>query len=199
MQELTSTIKSTRIPIICIANDASTPKMKTLKNYCECITWKRVPAAQIAPRMMEICKKEGLQIDRQSVEKIAESTHGDIRQILNFLQMWRKGKSAACESAHREREILATGKERISDSHSLSFFSLFFVFFVFPSLDLDRFRSSEATYRYIRQGFRLRRLRRRSPTVPPCASLYPWPEKRLDRRPAKFVFCRCRYHSTLRC
>lgn len=82
MAELVSLIKSTRVPIICIANDAGSPKMKTLKNYAECITWKRVPAALIAPRILEICRQEGLDIDRQSVEKIAESTHGDIRQIL---------------------------------------------------------------------------------------------------------------------
>jgi len=91
MQELVALIKQTRTPVICIANDAGLPKMKTLRSYCDCITWKRVPAAQIAPRILEICEKEGLDIDRQSVEKVAESTHGDIRQILNFLQMWRKG------------------------------------------------------------------------------------------------------------
>ena len=94
MQELVALIKSTRVPIICIANDAGSPKMKTLKGYTESITWRRVPAAQISPRIMEICRKEGLAIDRQSVEKIAESTHGDIRQILNFLQMWRKSSSS---------------------------------------------------------------------------------------------------------
>ena len=67
---------------------------QTLKNYVESLTWRRVPSAQIAPRILEICKKEGLSIDRQSVEKIAESTHGDIRQILNFLQLFRKTNTA---------------------------------------------------------------------------------------------------------
>lgn len=90
MGELVSLIKKTRTPIICIANDASSPKMKTLKNYCECITWKRVPAAQIAPKIQEICRREGLEIDRPSLEKLAESTQGDIRQILNFLQFARQ-------------------------------------------------------------------------------------------------------------
>jgi len=91
MQALIAIIKQTNVPVICIANDASTPKMKTLKNYTECITWKRVPAAHIAPRLLEICKKEGLTIDRPSLEKIAESTKGDIRQMLICLQMWSKG------------------------------------------------------------------------------------------------------------
>jgi len=91
MGELVQLIKRTRTPIICIANDASTPKMRTLKNYCECITWRRVPAATLAPRLMNIARREGLQIDQPSVEKIAEATQGDIRQILNWLQMLRKG------------------------------------------------------------------------------------------------------------
>jgi replication factor C subunit 1 len=110
MQELVSLIKKTRTPMICIANDATIPKMKTLKNYCVCITWRRVPAAQIAPKIQEICRKEGLQIDRPSLEKLAESTQGDIRQILNFLQMFRKAnKSVSFEDV--KARIERSGKD----------------------------------------------------------------------------------------
>lgn len=93
MAELVQIIKHTRTPIICIANDASSPKMRTLKNYCLSLTWRRVAAATLAPRLCEIARKEGLQIDQPSMEKIAESTQGDIRQMLNMLQMLRKAST----------------------------------------------------------------------------------------------------------
>lgn len=45
--------------------------------------------SQLRGRLLEICKKEGFdRVDTQTIEKIVESCHGDMRQILNLLQSW---------------------------------------------------------------------------------------------------------------
>lgn len=90
IQILVSIIKETKIPIICMCNDGNHPKIRTLKNYCLSLGWRRPTAQQISGRMVQIAAKEGLQIDRQSVEKISELVRADIRQVLNMLQFWAK-------------------------------------------------------------------------------------------------------------
>ncbi|KAK4526448.1 hypothetical protein GAYE_SCF24G4364 [Galdieria yellowstonensis] len=89
-QELIQLIKKTSVPIVCICNDDSSIKVRSLANYCLKLKWRRPLASQLRGRLLEICKKEGFeQVDTQTIEKIVESCHGDMRQILNLLQSWR--------------------------------------------------------------------------------------------------------------
>lgn len=89
-QALTQLIKKTQIPIICIANDATSPKMRTLKSYCVNIAFVRPSGKQAEPRLSMICKTEGLKVAPNAIEKLYELTHGDLRATLNFLQMWKE-------------------------------------------------------------------------------------------------------------
>lgn len=88
--QLIQLIKKTKTPIICICNDMSSPKMKSLKNYCMQMSWKRADARTLAPRIQQLAHAEGLKMDMETAEKLVEGTRGDIRQIINFLQMYRK-------------------------------------------------------------------------------------------------------------
>eukprot|EP00474_Spongospora_subterranea_P006055 CRZ06513.1 hypothetical protein [Spongospora subterranea] len=94
MQELYLLIKTTKIPIICICNDRNSMKVKTLASYCIDLRFRRPMATQIAQRMQSIAKAEGLEIDQPALMKLAEITHGDIRQMLNTMQMWRAGSTS---------------------------------------------------------------------------------------------------------
>ncbi|GJD12437.1 Replication factor C subunit 1 [Galdieria sulphuraria] len=90
IQELIQLIKKTSVPIVCICNDDSSVKVRSLANYCLKLKWRRPLASQLRSRLLEICKKEGFEnVDTQTLEKIVESCHGDMRQILNLLQSWR--------------------------------------------------------------------------------------------------------------
>ncbi|GJQ09946.1 hypothetical protein GpartN1_g1737.t1 [Galdieria partita] len=90
IQELIQLIKKTSVPIICICNDDSSVKVRSLANYCLKLKWRRPLASQLRSRLLEICKKEGFEnVETQTIEKIVESCHGDMRQILNLLQSWR--------------------------------------------------------------------------------------------------------------
>ena len=90
LQQLVTLIKRSRLPIICIANDVSQPKMKTLKSYTRHIIWRRPTTDQIVPRLTAIATAEGLSVDVNAMRKLIESTQADIRQCINYLQMYSK-------------------------------------------------------------------------------------------------------------
>ncbi|KAJ9111852.1 hypothetical protein QFC20_002439 [Naganishia adeliensis] len=62
-----------QIPIVLIANDASTQKMKPLQTTCFPLKFKR----------------EKLKVDGNALDNLVASTQADIRQILNLLSTWK--------------------------------------------------------------------------------------------------------------
>lgn len=93
-QELIKMIKTSRVPIICICNDDSSQKMRTLANHCLRLRFRRPMATQVRDRILLIARKEGFrEIDGQTAERLAEGCHGDIRQVINLLQTWRSTSS----------------------------------------------------------------------------------------------------------
>lgn len=89
MAELIQLIKKTKMPIICACNDRSSPKVRSLANYCMDLRFRRPEARQVVPRITEICRKEGLTVNTNTIEELVASTQGDIRQILNLLSTYR--------------------------------------------------------------------------------------------------------------
>lgn len=89
MAELIQLIKKTKVPIICACNDRSSPKVRSLANYCMDLRFRRPDARQVVPRITEICRQEGLTVGPNTIEELVASTQGDIRQILNLLSTYR--------------------------------------------------------------------------------------------------------------
>jgi replication factor C subunit 1 len=83
-------IKQTQTPIICIANDRQSPKIRSLVDKCYDLRFNKPDKRQIAKRLQEICLKEGLQVDTNALEYLCESVGNDIRQCLNFLELWAR-------------------------------------------------------------------------------------------------------------
>ena len=88
MSELIQMIKKSKVPIICICNDRSSPKMKTLTQYCLDLRYRRPTKMVIAKRAVDIGQREGMIVEINAAEAMAESCGNDIRQVLNSLQMW---------------------------------------------------------------------------------------------------------------
>jgi len=93
MAELIQMIKHSRVPIICICNDRQSQKMKSLLPYCLDLRFRRPVKGQIAKAAMRIAEKEGLRVEQNAAEAMAESCGNDIRQVLNALQMWASNSS----------------------------------------------------------------------------------------------------------
>ncbi|KAI8911656.1 replication factor RFC1 C terminal domain-containing protein [Gorgonomyces haynaldii] len=87
--ELLNLIKKTKVPIICICNDRSSPKMKTLGNHCLDLKFRKPSAQQAEERLGMICRQEGLQLSPNVISQLIASTGGDVRQILNLLSTYR--------------------------------------------------------------------------------------------------------------
>ncbi|GAA5897705.1 replication factor C subunit 1 [Sporobolomyces salmoneus] len=91
---LNSFIKKTKVPIIAICNDKSSPKMKPLLNTTYQMSFKRPAANEIRSRIMSIAFKEGLKLDGKVVDQLVQSSQSDIRQIVNMLATYKLGAQA---------------------------------------------------------------------------------------------------------
>lgn len=89
-QELIKVIKQTKTPIVCICNDAMSPKVRSLENHCYHIKFIKPGKQQLAKRLMYIAEKEGINTDELALETLCEGLNNDIRQCLNSFQMWAR-------------------------------------------------------------------------------------------------------------
>ncbi|OAF66026.1 hypothetical protein A3Q56_06250 [Intoshia linei] len=80
-------IKKTTIPIICICNDASLPKMRSLSKYCLHLKFNRYRVEQIKAHLMSICFKENVSVESNALTNMIEKSDRDIRQCINNLQI----------------------------------------------------------------------------------------------------------------
>lgn len=80
-------IKNTKNPIICICNDHSSPKVRSLAFSCYDIRFARPAKATIAQRAAHIAAAEGLDVEENALEALVESCGNDVRHTLNQLQI----------------------------------------------------------------------------------------------------------------
>ncbi|KNC53144.1 replication factor C subunit 1 [Thecamonas trahens ATCC 50062] len=111
LAELAAIIKTTKVPIICMCNDAASPKMRTFKNHTYLLPFQRPTAAQIKHRVVSIAAAEGLALEPAAVDSLVAQTGADIRQILNLMQMW--AVDAQIVNYETVQKTLATGGKNI--------------------------------------------------------------------------------------
>ncbi|KAG5455929.1 MAG: P-loop containing nucleoside triphosphate hydrolase protein [Olpidium bornovanus] len=88
-----------KVPIICICNDRSSPKVKSLANYCldlkfrsfQVCRWRSFLTAGRGDYslFLRIPTRENLQIKPNAIDQLVQSTQSDVRQILNLLSAYR--------------------------------------------------------------------------------------------------------------
>lgn len=91
---LNSFLKKTKIPIIAIANDSKSQKMKPLVNTTFQMLFKRPSAQEVRSRVMSIAFKEGLKLEQGVVDQLVAGSQSDIRQIINMLATYKLGAKA---------------------------------------------------------------------------------------------------------
>ncbi|GAA5961951.1 hypothetical protein JCM8115_001625 [Rhodotorula mucilaginosa] len=91
---LNSFLKKTKIPIIAIANDSKSQKMKPLINTTFQMLFKRPSAQEVRSRVMSIAFKEGLKLEQGVVDQLVAGSQSDIRQIINMLATYKLGAKA---------------------------------------------------------------------------------------------------------
>eukprot|EP00930_Biecheleria_cincta_P057818 TRINITY_DN43691_c0_g1_i1.p1 TRINITY_DN43691_c0_g1~~TRINITY_DN43691_c0_g1_i1.p1 ORF type:complete len:802 (+),score=151.20 TRINITY_DN43691_c0_g1_i1:104-2509(+) len=92
MAALIKMIKKTKNPIICICNDAHSPKVKSLAFSCYDIRFAKPSKTSVAQRCAQIAQSQGLNVEENALEALAESCGSDMRMVLNQLQMLTKSE-----------------------------------------------------------------------------------------------------------
>lgn len=83
---LGSLIEMTSVPVVLTANDVWEPGVAPLRERCLLIGFKRLRPKEIAERLREIARREGLSVDDGLIAAIAERARGDMRAAINDLQ-----------------------------------------------------------------------------------------------------------------
>ncbi|WP_440764840.1 replication factor C large subunit [Natronorubrum sp. DTA7] len=83
--EVTRVVKEANQPVILVANEFY-DMSQSLRNSCETIEFRDVSKRSIVPVLRDICRREDVEFEEEALEKIAESTSGDLRSAVNDLQ-----------------------------------------------------------------------------------------------------------------
>lgn len=70
--------------ILCTTEADKVPN--TIKNRCECFTFRRIDANIIAERLEYICNKEGIEYAKPALLLIAKIADGSVRQAMSYLE-----------------------------------------------------------------------------------------------------------------
>ena len=84
---LTECIKETQIPIICICDDRYSQNIKPILNYCVDIKLVKPCYDDVYRLIYKVVTTENIKISKKWVDKLYEQSNGDIRFILNALQL----------------------------------------------------------------------------------------------------------------
>jgi len=87
-----SMIEETRYPIVLTANDPWDPKISSLRATCQLFEFRRLGIRDCVPYLKKLCAQEGMGADERALRDLVERNRGDMRGILNDLQMLGMGK-----------------------------------------------------------------------------------------------------------
>lgn len=85
-------IEKSAHPVVLTANDPWDPKLRSLRDVCELIEFKRLGKRDVVKVLESICSKEGLSCDKEVLSAIAENAKGDLRAAINDLQTLAMGR-----------------------------------------------------------------------------------------------------------
>ena len=83
--QLAQFCRKTSTPMILICNERNQPKMRPFDRVCLDIQFRRPDANSVKARLMTIAVREKFKLDPNVIEKLVQTTRGDIRQIINLL------------------------------------------------------------------------------------------------------------------
>ena len=94
VSELVAVIKSSKVPIIAIANDKWSQKLKPLRSAALELDFRKPDARTVAKRLAAVCAAEGLQASEATLVALAEGANCDVRSVVGQLQLVRLRKRA---------------------------------------------------------------------------------------------------------
>lgn len=114
---LTSIIKSTRTPIVLIANDPWDPRLAPLRESSLMIRFNKLRQREIINHLKRILASEGLEVDEKLLSEVAERAEGDMRSAINDAQILFStgGEGSALLDALEQRDRRKNSFEVLAD------------------------------------------------------------------------------------
>ncbi len=85
-------IKEGHHPIIMMANDPYSKRLKSLKPKCNTLILRKVHTNSIVALLKRICVKEGVEFEEHVIRNLAKRSNGDLRSAINDLEIIARGK-----------------------------------------------------------------------------------------------------------
>ena len=108
MQTLLQLFRTTRIPIICIANDRQASKMRTLISNCYEIKFDRPSFLNVKSYLLDICSREHIRITHGSLDNLIHVHNRDVRHLIHTLNLFYKQSSSMLTSMTKTEKVLST-------------------------------------------------------------------------------------------
>lgn len=87
-------IKDGKHPLILIANDFYSKRLKTIKTKTHVIKIPRLHTNSIGAFLKKICREEGVKFDDDVIKELAKRSTGDLRSAINDLAVMAQGKES---------------------------------------------------------------------------------------------------------
>lgn len=102
-------IKESRFPTIMTCNNPYDQKLRTLREYCQLVQFKKFSVFDIEKRLKQIADSEGIKIDKEILRQISKRVEGDLRAAIIDFESLSRGKEEIIEKdleilSYRERE-----------------------------------------------------------------------------------------------
>lgn len=109
IKEITEIIKESLHRIILTSNNPYDPKLRALRGYCTLARFGKIPVWDIERRLSQICEKERIKVDKETLRQLAKISEGDLRSAINDLESISQGKKEITSKdleflGYRERE-----------------------------------------------------------------------------------------------
>lgn len=110
ISSLVECIKETQIPVICICDDRYCQNIKPILAYCFDIKLSKPSYKDVYPLIYKVVTTEKINIGKSKVDKLYEQSNGDIRYILNALQLGNIDKCDTQKNIQSSNIFDTTGK-----------------------------------------------------------------------------------------
>lgn len=94
IRAISKIIKEGHHPLIMMANDPYSKRIKSLKTKCQVITIRKVHTNSIIALLKRICIKEGVDFEEHVLRTLAKQSKGDLRSAITDLEIMARGKEA---------------------------------------------------------------------------------------------------------
>lgn len=92
LQTVLELINVSKHPVVLTANNPWDPRLRSLRELCVMIEFKKLGKRDIIKALAEICRREGIECSREVLSAIVDHSKGDLRAAINDLQSIAEGR-----------------------------------------------------------------------------------------------------------